>query len=110
MIIVNDTYGLKVDDYNYTLMKYKTIDPANSVKNKGKNKDEYDSQIRQEWVSENKYYPMSNIGLASALKDIAIVTVNNKLADNESVRLYDYISFLRKEFESIKANVDRAFE
>lgn len=109
MIIINELYGLKADDYNYTLMEFKTIDPANSVKNKGKNKAEIKGDIRQEWVSAGTYYPMSNTGLASALKEVATKMVNSKLEDDQNIKLYEYIKFLREEFESIKANVDKAF-
>jgi len=110
MIVVNDTYALKIDEHNYTLHKYKTIDPANSVKNKGKSRDEIKGEIRHEWISENKYYPMSNTGLASALKEITIRTVNGQLAEDKNIKLYDYMKMLREEFESIKASVDKVFE
>lgn len=99
MIIVNETYALEVDDLNYKLMKYKTIDPRNSPRFK----EGQDDTIRHEWSFENLYYSKNHNGLVAALQEIARRQVNDKLTSDISLK--EYIKELKLSYKSLEKAV-----
>lgn len=107
MIKVTERYGLKVDEYNYQLMEFRTIDPTKAMNwNDGidKHGNKKDSTVRTEWVALNKYYPTSTTGLASALQEIAHREVREGLTGD--IDLKEYVSQLRAMHNSLKNAVE----
>ena len=105
IIRVTDDYGLRLEDTCYALYRLATVDPTRAPGYKAV-MDDPAPEVRREWKPAYKYYTRSATGLAAAVQEIVISSVDT----DKMYNIATYVNALAAEVKRITQMLESALK